>query len=225
MSERQKRKVLVVDDDQDVYNMFSGALETKGFEVDIVSDPEEAIEMAKEIEPNLIFVSLVLSRSSGFMVSASIHSIESLKTVPIFLMILCPDKFNKQYAEYLGIKDVLMKPLNSRRIVSDLLKPLNSDMIVSETLKTIGEDTFKFERDKISDVSCIEEESEELSSEEKTSGLEETETEILETKSELPENSAEKIVEQKEDNADKELDKDRKGEEHDFLGDREKRFR
>ena len=121
MSERQKRKVLVVDDDQDVYNMFSGALETKGFEVVIVSDPEEAIEKAKEIEPNLIFVSLYLSRSNGLKVSASIHSIESLKKVPIVLITSHSEWLNLQYLVTIGIVNVLVRPLNTDELVSKTL--------------------------------------------------------------------------------------------------------
>ena len=130
--------------------MISGAFETEGFEVGFevinFSDSEKAIEKAKELEPSLIFVSLVLSRSNGLKVSAVIQTIESLKNVPIFLLISSPEEFNKRYATYLGIKDVL-------------IKSLNIDTIVSEILKTIREDTVTFEGDEVSQVPSVEEES------------------------------------------------------------------
>ena len=212
MNERQKRKILVVDDDQDVCNMISMALGPKGFEVIIVSDPQKAIEKAKEIEPNLIFVSLVLSRSNGLKVSTAILSIKNLKEVPIFLLISSFEEFNKRYATYLGIRDVLVKPLNT-------------DKIVSETLKTIGEGTVTFERDRLSQVSSVAEKPGVLSSEEKSNGLEKTAMETLRAKSDLWGTSAEKIVERSEDYKNNELYRLWAKGEHDFSSDREKKFR
>ena len=214
MSERNKRKILVIDDDQDFCNMISGAFETEGFEVGFevinFSDSEKAIEKAKELEPSLIFVSLVLSRSNGLKVSAAIQSIESLKNVPIFLMISSPEEFNKRYAAYLGIKDVF-------------IKSLNIDTIVSETLKTITVYSVTFEGDEVSHAPSVEEESRALSSEEKPGGLEGTET--LRTEGELTGTSAEKIVEPIKDNEDERLEKAQEREGHDFSGYGEKKFR
>jgi CheY-like chemotaxis protein len=145
MSEVQKRKILLIDYDSDTYQLIADALEEAGFEVIFVSDPEKAIVKSREIEPHLIMISLVLFGSNGLEVSRSIRSVERLKTVPIFLLISESDRFDRQYAAYLGIRDVLMKPLNVEEIVA-------------KTRKMFGEPTYPSETEEIAPVLPLEEE-------------------------------------------------------------------
>ncbi len=193
MSERQRKRILVIDDDLDTCNLISYALEAKGYEVIKVLDPEKAIEIAKEIEPKLIFISLALSGSSGLKISKSIRSIESLKTAPIFLMISRNNEFDKRYASFLGISDIIVKPVNI-------------DEFVSETLKNLGEDTFPFKRDEIFQAPSVEGEARTFLSEENPDNVDETEAEIIRAESKFLETPEEKIIEPEEEDAEKELD-------------------
>lgn len=127
MSAKIKKKVLVIDDDPFAYSQIAQSLEARGFEVITVSEPDEAVEKAKEIVPDLVFCSLVLPVSNGLKIIKSIHSIESLKKVPSVMLISYAGELDPKYTAPLGIVDVIVKPLNPKEIVSKTLKVLGED--------------------------------------------------------------------------------------------------
>ena len=63
-NEKEKR-VLIVDDENDIRRFLTMALEDAGFQVDTASDGFEALEKVKESIPDLISLDLVMPKRSG----------------------------------------------------------------------------------------------------------------------------------------------------------------
>ena len=113
MKPKGKKRVLVIDDDQDVRSLFVETLEPKGFDVVTSADPDVGVEGARETEPDLIFISLLFPHSNGLKVSKAIHADESLQRVPIVMLITYQGELDPKYTTTIGVVDVLVKPLNS----------------------------------------------------------------------------------------------------------------
>ncbi len=123
-----KKRILVIDDDQAVCDLITQTLEAKGFEVFIVSNPDEAVNNAKEIVPDLIFIGLLVHEANGLKISKSINSIESLKKIPIIMTIAYQGELDPKYTITIGIVDVIVKPLTADKINAKTMKYLKEDI-------------------------------------------------------------------------------------------------
>lgn len=190
MNEKRKKKILAIDNDKSVCSMIVQTLESIGFDVSDAASPEEAVEKAREIEPDLVFCSLLLQGSNGLKVSKLIHSIKSLKKVPFIMLISYPGELDPRYTVTIGIVDVLVKPLNA-------------DEIVSKTQNVLGKDTVPEE-----DIVEIEEDHEIAEGIEQRVEGEELVAESLEPQEMVLEHEAESIEQDAEGEEDKELDEE-----------------
>lgn len=62
---QDKKRILVVDDEQDVRDYLTAILEDAGFDVTTAPDGAEALEKVREQPPDLISLDLVMPRKSG----------------------------------------------------------------------------------------------------------------------------------------------------------------
>lgn len=117
MERGNRKKILIVDDEQAVRDLFIHTLGRSGLDVAAAANAEEGIEAAKHMEPDIIFLSLLFPESNGLKVSKSLHSIEGLKDVPIVVLISYAGELDPKYTRTIGIVDVLVKPLSSADII------------------------------------------------------------------------------------------------------------
>jgi len=70
-----EEKILVVDDEKIVGTAFKRELGREGFEVDIASDGEKALEMAKVKKYDLIFVDMIMPGINGVQTCRALKEI------------------------------------------------------------------------------------------------------------------------------------------------------
>ncbi|RPI34535.1 MAG: response regulator, partial [Nitrospiraceae bacterium] len=113
-----RRKILVIDDDQSVCDMFARTLNNRGYEVYTETHFQGGIKKAKEVLPDLVFISLLLDTTNGLKASKEIHAIEKLGKVPVVMLISSRGELDPKYTVTIGIVDVLVKPPAEKDIVS-----------------------------------------------------------------------------------------------------------
>jgi CheY-like chemotaxis protein/cell division septation protein DedD len=123
-----KRKILVVDDDRAVRDLFVRTLEPGGFEVVAAENADEGIETARQIEPDIIYLSLLFPESNGLKVSKSLHSVERLKEIPIVVLTSYQGELDHKYTKTIGIVDVLVKPLKPAGILAMTARLLGEEI-------------------------------------------------------------------------------------------------
>jgi len=62
------RKILLVEDNLELRNLYEIFLKQHGFEVAIASDGDEGLVKAKEYKPDLIFLDVMMPKKNGFEV-------------------------------------------------------------------------------------------------------------------------------------------------------------
>lgn len=80
------KKILVVDDDDDVLETTQLILEIAGYDVEPLNDAELIFERIDEFEPNLIILDIVLGKIDGRVICSQIKSHEDTKHIPILMM-------------------------------------------------------------------------------------------------------------------------------------------
>ena len=73
------KKVLIVDDEENIVELLKFNMELKGYEVEYAYDGEEALKKAKDIKPALILLDLMLPIMDGTKVCSKIREDEELK--------------------------------------------------------------------------------------------------------------------------------------------------
>ncbi len=129
MELKRKRKILIVDDDRSVRDLFVRTLEPGGFEVAVVENADEGIATAKQIEPDIIYLSLLFPESNGLKVGKSLHSEERLKEIPIVVLISYRGELDPKYTKTIGIVDVLVKPLKPADILAMTARLLGEEIL------------------------------------------------------------------------------------------------
>ena len=84
--ERQPLRVLFVEDDSSVAQMYKLKLELDGYRVDVASDGETAIEMATRELPDIIFLDIRLPRLDGFGVLQALRANPKTKEVRVVIL-------------------------------------------------------------------------------------------------------------------------------------------
>lgn len=103
------KKVLVVDDEKLIVKGIRFSLEQEGMEVDCAYDGEEAYNMAKAKEYDMILLDVMLPKMDGFEVCQAIREFSDM---PIIMLTAKGDDMDKILGLDYGADDYITKPFN-----------------------------------------------------------------------------------------------------------------
>lgn len=105
------RRILVVDDNIDNVRSLALLLNSMGHHVDYAINGTAAIGMAKSMNPEIIFLDLLLPDGHGAMFCKAIRERPELKNTRIFGITASNRMIDHQMAVDAGCDDVLLKPV------------------------------------------------------------------------------------------------------------------
>jgi len=108
--------VLVVDDDQDLAEMLGIVLNGAGIEVDLVSNGDEAVDVFRNNQPDLVLLDIMLSGLDGISVCREIRK-ESTR-VPIVMLTAKGDTHDIVKGLEAGADDYMVKPFKPSELVA-----------------------------------------------------------------------------------------------------------
>jgi DNA-binding response OmpR family regulator len=114
------RKILIVDDDEDVLGSIDLAMRTEGARTITVVDGNAAVHMVHADPPEVVILDMMLPKRSGFLVLEKIMEVED---PPIVVMITANrGKRHMAYAEALGVAAYLVKPVPLQRLIDTVAR-------------------------------------------------------------------------------------------------------
>lgn len=84
--EKEKTKVLIVDDEPDMRIFISNLLDSEGFSPILAKDKAEGIQKALKEEPAVIILDMMMPGESGLQMYRNIKREETLKKVPVIML-------------------------------------------------------------------------------------------------------------------------------------------
>lgn len=103
------KKILLVEDDVAIREIYSVALGRAGYELDTASDGLEAVEKGKTLSFDLILLDIMLPKMTGIDVLKTIRQDESKKATPIIMMTNLSHDATIKNAFELGAKGYILK--------------------------------------------------------------------------------------------------------------------
>jgi len=83
---KDKPKILIVDDDEAFIEMYKDVFISRGFEVLKASDGEEALSIAIEEEPDVILLDIMMPKINGFNVLDIIKATPKTSHIPVVVI-------------------------------------------------------------------------------------------------------------------------------------------
>lgn len=107
--EEKKKKILIVEDDNVLRNMYSQKLKADGYEVLNAPDGEEALDLFEKESFDLIITDIMLPKMSGNELLVKFKSSAKGKNIPIIAWSNLPPGDEKNKALELGAEEYLEK--------------------------------------------------------------------------------------------------------------------
>ena len=113
-------RILVVDDDEALTNIYRLSLEGAGMQVMVVNDPMQALPQLKVFEPELILMDINMPACDGMELASIIRQFEEYNSTPIIFLTTEWRTEKKLAAMSLGSDDFLTKPIMPWHLVASV---------------------------------------------------------------------------------------------------------
>lgn len=123
-----KKKVLLIEDDITIVDIYKTAIEAMGFSVEVVRCVEEArkkmadIETEKEKRPDLVLLDIILPDASGIDILEEMRKKEKTKDIPVFILTNYSDDELKKIGSRLKAEKFIIKAEKLPREVAEMVK-------------------------------------------------------------------------------------------------------
>ena len=102
--EKEKRKILVVDDELDMRVYISTVLETSGYRAIVTKNGREGVEKAIETEPDLIVLDVMMPGECGVLMYRTLKTDPKLKKIPVVMLSAVKKEIFFHYLKMLNVK-------------------------------------------------------------------------------------------------------------------------
>ena len=129
-SSLERKKIMVIDDESSIIAYLTTVLEDEGYQTCSAMDAEEAMAVAREQQPDLITLDIMMPKRSGIALYQELKLDEELRKIPVV--------FVSAFGRSSGVG-----PASFRKMIPDERVPvpdvyLEKPVVVSEFLKTVA---------------------------------------------------------------------------------------
>lgn len=119
-----EKKILIVDDEPFIVRSLSFVLKKMKHKIVSAGNGEEAIQKAKEIRPDLMFLDVMMPKKDGFAVVEEIKNDPELKDIYVVMLTAKGRDEDRQRGLDLGANEFLTKPFNPPEVIKTVRKVL-----------------------------------------------------------------------------------------------------
>src|SRR6185369_4507159 len=112
-------KILLVEDDNNLREIYEARLQAEGYEIVTAPDGESALVVAKKELPDLVISDVMMPRISGFEMLDILRNTDGLKDVKVIMLTALGQAEDKTRADALGADRYLVK---SQVTLEDIVK-------------------------------------------------------------------------------------------------------
>lgn len=113
----KKGKILVVDDEVYILHILDFSLGAEGFDVISANNGELAIEKAKQEQPDLIVLDIMMPVLDGYETCRRLKQQPETKEIPVVLLTAKGRDVDKRVGFEAGAIDYIVKPFSPSRLI------------------------------------------------------------------------------------------------------------
>lgn len=114
----RKEKILIADDEPDILEILKYNLAKEGYDVSTAKDGDEAIAKAKQIQPDLVILDIMMPRKNGVEVCEILRAQPQFKDTLILFLTALSDEATQIKGLSMGADDYVSKPISQQVFLS-----------------------------------------------------------------------------------------------------------
>ncbi len=112
------RRILVVEDEEDIVGLLTFHLEKEGYQVESAPDGALALRQAVDNPPDLVILDIMLPEVDGLEVCRRLRSNKLTASVPVLMLSARKEELDKVLGLELGADDYMVKPFGMRELIA-----------------------------------------------------------------------------------------------------------
>jgi len=116
--------VLLIEDEQNIIEAIRFLLSREGWRVDTHSNGADAVEVVKDLKPDLVILDVMLPGRSGFDILEDLRAQAATSDLPVLMLTARGQSRDRELAEKAGVSRFMTKPFSNTEVltaVRDLL--------------------------------------------------------------------------------------------------------
>ncbi|MEK9148871.1 MAG: response regulator [Candidatus Desantisbacteria bacterium] len=118
------KKILIVDDDQDIVEILRALLETEGYDVIEAFNGKEGIDKAYQHMPHLILLDIMMPVLDGWQVCQRLKACKKTSNIPITIITAKNEQEDRNRAKKEGADDYITKPFQPEDLILRIQKSI-----------------------------------------------------------------------------------------------------
>lgn len=118
------KKILIIDDDEDIRNLLYTTLASEGFNVITASSGKEGLELLMDVNVDCILLDVMMPEMDGWETLRMIRAQESTKDIPVIMVTVKDSRMDKLTAIKEKATDYITKPFNLEDLIKRVRKVL-----------------------------------------------------------------------------------------------------
>ncbi|MFO7583682.1 MAG: response regulator transcription factor [Anaerolineales bacterium] len=127
-------KILVVEDEPALQETLVYNLEKQGYQVEATGDGRVALDLARQLKPDLILLDIMLPGMDGFEVC---RTLRREMNIPVLMLTARDDEIDRVVGLEVGADDYLTKPFSMRELMARVKAQLRRSAVIREELEKI----------------------------------------------------------------------------------------
>jgi len=129
------KKIVLIEDDQDLYSLIQYNLEKEGFAFAGLQTGKGALELCRRERPDLIILDVMLPDSDGLEICKAIRANSDLGHVPVIFLTARASETDRIVGLEVGANDYIVKPFFVRELIARIKIHFRGTQPVSKLLK------------------------------------------------------------------------------------------
>lgn len=114
------KRILAVDDEPGILKALTIRLKDKGYEVSTGANGEEALKLARESNPDLIILDVMMPPPNGYQVCRTIKDDEEMKNIPVILLTAKGTESDRFWGQESDADAYVTKPYNAEDLLNQI---------------------------------------------------------------------------------------------------------
>jgi two-component system alkaline phosphatase synthesis response regulator PhoP len=130
----EKRRILIVDDDEDILQLLQYNLEKEGYEVKILSESDRTVSIAKNFLPDLIILDIMMPEQNGIELCRKLRDKKRFRNTYIFFLTARSESYYQHAVFQTGGDDFIEKIIGLKALTKKINAVLKRDYIIRKSM-------------------------------------------------------------------------------------------
>lgn len=121
-----KKRILIVDDEEDIVDVVKTRLESVGYEIDCAYDGKEGFDKVKAHKPDLVILDIMMPGLNGSTLCGMLKFDEEYMHIPVIILTARSTMLDKEIGEAVGADAYIVKPFDTAELVATIKSLIKS---------------------------------------------------------------------------------------------------